>query len=203
MKNDFMSGHYTGFGTGVSASLLMRDLLKFKVQQRKLNSPFFSFWAVFDQDQTATEDEFENKMWAELSAVHEFEVKNADLNNSDDLPWDKKFSRDPQNHNFCFCVGGDAYFVVGMHQASSRFSRRFPYPVVIFNLYSQFEDLMKKENFDSMVQVNRQREIKFEGSVNPMVEKHGQSWEAIQFSGRNNGDQWSCPFKKIFSLAKL
>lgn len=197
LKHDFMSGNYKDFGSGQCAAQLASDLLKFKTEQRRLKSPFYSFWAVFENDEVASEDEYEKKMWNELSAVHEFEIKNAGLQSSEQLPWDPKFSRNPKDKNFCFCLGGDAYFVVGMHPQSSRLSRRFPYPVIIFNLYEQFDDLMKKNTFAPMVQLNRQRELKFEGSVNPMVEKHGQSWESIQFSGKNNDDQWGCPFKML------
>ena len=46
-----------------------------------------------------------------------------------------------------------------------------------------------------MVKTIRKRELEFQGSVNPMVEKHSETWEAIQFSGNNNSDNWKCPFQ--------
>ncbi len=202
LKQDYMSEKYKNFGSGECAPKLAEDLLRFKAEQRRLKSPFYSFWAVFEDSELTSEEDFEKKMWDELSAMHAYEVKICGANSTDEIKWDPKFSADPKDKNFCFCLGGDAYFVVGMHPHSSRLARKFPYPVVVFNLYAQFDDLMEKGTFESMVKINRQREIKFEGSVNPMVEKHAQDWESIQFSGKNNGDQWSCPFKRLFSFPK-
>ena len=41
---------------------------------------------------------------------------------------------------------------------------------------------------------NRKRDLAFQGSVNPMVEKYAEKWESVQFSGKNNPPEWKCPF---------
>lgn len=191
-----MTASYPAFGSGKAAERLYADLLHFKNKQRRTQSPFYSFWAVFEDSEVTSEDEFEQKLWLELSAVHAFEVKKC-AEDGVELKWDPKFSLDPHDKNFCFSVGGDAYFLVGMHPHSSRKARQFPYPILIFNLYAQFEELFQKNTFEPMVKTNRLREMKFQGNINPMVEKHGQEWESIQFSGKNNDNQWKCPFQRM------
>jgi FPC/CPF motif-containing protein YcgG len=40
----------------------------------------------------------------------------------------------------------------------------------------------------------REREIEFEGSVNPMLTDFGEASEARQYSGRAVGEEWEAPF---------
>jgi FPC/CPF motif-containing protein YcgG len=197
LKQDYMSANYPDFGSGAAGARLYTDLLRFKNEQRRLKAPFYSFWAVYEDSHVTSEEDFEKKLWQELSAVHAHEFKLCEQEGRE-MKWDPHFSRDPADKKFCFCVEGDAYFVVGMHPLSSRKARRFPYPALIFNLYAQFDELFQKGTFEPMAKINRQREIKFDGGVNPMVEKHGQNWESIQFSGKNNDDQWGCPFHRLW-----
>ncbi len=186
-KEEFGFGVYRDFGSGHSSLKLGRDLLAFKTEQEKSKSPFLSFWALYPEEQKVLDEEnFEQGLWQELSSLSsqaEFES-----------PWDPKFSPNPEDSDFCFSFAGQAFFVVGLHPQSSRLSRRFPYPALIFNLYEQFVDLMKVGKYEPMVEINRKRDLKFQGSINPMVEKYAESWEAIQFSGRKNSEKWKCPF---------
>jgi uncharacterized protein len=197
LKKDYMTESYPAFGSGQGAAKLYADLIRFKNEQRRTKAPFYSFWAVYDNSEVTSEEDFEQKLWSELSAVHAYEVNKCAEENTE-MTWDPKFSSNPNDKNFCFCVDGHAYFLVGMHPLSSRKARQFPYPVLIFNLYAQFDELFQKKTFEPMVKINRLKEIKFQGDINPMVEKHGQEWESIQFSGKNNSDQWKCPFQKFF-----
>ncbi len=195
-KQEFGFGVYPDFGSAYSSLKLGQDLLDFKKEQQISHSPYLSFWALFpdsfsDRGKTLTEEQFELGLWEELSGLSsrpEFAA-----------PWDPRFSSDPKDANFCFSFAGHAFFVVGLHPESSRASRRFPYPTLIFNLYEQFVDLMDAGKYQPMVEINRNRDLKFQGSINPMVEKYAESWEAIQFSGRNNSAQWKCPFHSASS----
>ena len=83
---------------------------------------------------------------------------------------------------------------MGLHPRSSRLSRRFPYPAVVFNLYEQFEALGAA--YEPMVELIRRRDRRFQGSVNPTVERWADKWESIQFSGRENPPDWKCPFRR-------
>lgn len=186
-QGEFKIGTYKNFGTGEFAAQLGEDLKAFKELQKQSGSIYLSFWAVFAAPAFETEESFEQAMWRELSLLSAQEPPN--------IPWDEHFSSDPTQKNFCFSFGGDAFFIVGLHPKSSRLARRFPYPALVFNLYEQFEELHRQGKYEPMIKTNRQRDLKFQGSVNPTVEQHSDVWEAIQFSGRANPPDWQCPFK--------
>jgi FPC/CPF motif-containing protein YcgG len=186
-KDQYMIGVYKGFGLDQQTSSLYKDLLYFSQCQKISQAPFMSFWAVFDQS-VCEESEFEDLLWKELSFLSSEEESS--------VPWDPKFSSDPNDKNFCLSLGGDAFFVVGLHPESSRLARKFPWPALVFNLYEQFEELSRKGIYENIVKQNRNKEMKFQGSLNPMVELHGDQWEAIQFSGQNNPATWKCPFSR-------
>ncbi len=179
-------GLYAGFGSGASSAALGRDLRRFKEEQARTKAPYLSFWAVFDDPAPASEKDFEDAMWSELSRLS--------ASTPEASRWDPKFSSDPEDGDFCFSFEGDAFFLVGMHPKSSRLARRFPFPAVIFNLYEQFEAL--GAGYEPMVKLNRERDRLFQGSVNPTVERWADKWESIQFSGRENPPDWKCPFRK-------
>lgn len=187
-RDEIMFDAYTGFGSGSSSEALLKNLLKFKSRQTQGSEDFLTYVAIFEDEGFLNEEQFENKLWRELSALWDYSHL-AGL-------WDEKFSDDPMDTSFCFSLDGAAFFVVGMHPRSSRHSRRYPCIAVAFNLYSQFESLMARGKYDGMVKLNRQRDIKFQGSINPMVEKYHDIYEPIQFSGRHNDENWKCPFTR-------
>lgn len=191
-QHEYQIGVYEDFGSGSSASALGQDLKAFKRQQKATDSLYLSFFAVFNSPTFETEKEFEDALWQELSFLAAKDNPNA--------PWDSHFSDDPKDKNFCFSFDGDAFFIVGLHPKSSRLARQFPYPMLVFNLYEQFEELHRRGQYYPMIKTNRRRDMKFQGSVNPMVETHSDIWEAIQFSGRSNPPEWQCPFKRDINL---
>lgn len=185
-NSEYRVGVYSAFGSGASSRALGRDLAFFKAEQAASKSPYLSFWAVFDDGAPLTEEQFECAMWEELSFLSESTPAAS--------RWDPKFSSDPSDPKFCFSFEGDAFFLVGMHPRSSRRARRFPFPAVVFNLYEQFEALGSA--YEPMVELIRRRDRIFQGSVNPTVERWADKWESIQFSGRDNPDDWKCPFRR-------
>jgi FPC/CPF motif-containing protein YcgG len=182
--NDYRIGIYKNFGSAQSCQELYRDLNLFLQEQKTSNSPYLSFWAAFPDQKNFSEDDFESALWSELSALSQLDQK----------PWDPNFSSDASDKNFCFSLDGQAYFVVGLHQQSSRKSRQFEYPSLVFNLYEKFEMITRLGQYELMVETNRKKSKAYEGDVNPMVEKYGDHWEAIQFSGKQNTENWKCPF---------
>ena len=186
-KHEYLVGLYDDLGEGKHSAELARDLLFFRERQKRSKSLYLSFWALYTPRETWSEEEFEARMWRELSYVSSREVPGT--------PWDPLFSADPADPRFCFSLGGDAFFIVGVHPTSSRLARRFAYPGIIFNLYDQFEELDRRGQYTAIVKKNRERDVKFQGSVNPMIEKYADRWESIQFSGRNNSPEWKCPFQ--------
>jgi FPC/CPF motif-containing protein YcgG len=190
-RKELMFDTYEGFGTGQSSRRLAEKLIAFKKDQLEKQIPYLTYMAIFPNDISSNEDDFEKGLWTELSAMW----SHPDIAGN----WDPNFSDDPADRNFCFSLDGTAFFVVGLHPESSRLSRRLPYNALIFNLYSQFTALMDKGQYHAMVKMNRQRDLRFQGSVNPMAEAHNEDWEAIQFSGKNNSNEWRCPFTKGIS----
>lgn len=186
-KHEYLVGLYDGFGEGTGSRQLFQDLYFFRERQKESASLYLSFWAVFAPGEPLSEEEFEARMWRELSYLTSHEDPRT--------PWDQLFSSDPADPRFCFSLGGDAFFVVGVHPSSSRLARRFPYPAVVFNLYDQFEELERRGQYQAIVKKNRERDVKLQGSINPMMEKYADQWEAIQFSGRENPPEWKCPFQ--------
>ncbi len=142
-----------------------------------------SFVAVFRAPVPATEAEFEDLLWRQLALLHAI----------DDAPWDDAVSSDPASPHFGFSVAGRAYFVIGMHPASSREARRAPLPVLVFNLHSQFEQLRASGRYDRIRDTVRKRDVRLQGCLNPMVADHGVRSEARQYSGRAVGDDWLPP----------
>ena len=193
-KKDFQIGIYGEFGSGQSWSALRQDLLRFVELQKQSKSIYLTYFAVF-QPQTFSEESFETALWNELSNLTSTEEMLED--------WADPSHADPSDKNFRFSLGGTEFFVVGLHTNSSRLARKFPYPMMIFNVFAQFEALEKLGQYESMIQTNRSRDIKFQGQVNPMVEQHGDNWEPIQFSGKSNSKEWKCPFHFLLKKDKV
>lgn len=187
VQGQYLVGTYENYGSGMSAAQMARDLRFYRRRQKSTSSPFLSFWAVYNHDVALDEKENERRLWAELSYLSAHDPK----------PWAPGHSSDPSNPRFCFSFDEEAFFVVALHPHSSRFARRFPRPAIVFNLMSQFDDLIKTGRYAAVVKGNRQRELKFQGHLNPMVERYGDKWEAIQFSGRSNSPDWTCPFQHL------
>ena len=65
---------------------------------------------------------------------------------------------------------------------------------LVFNLHSQFETLREDGRYEKLRAAITERDIAFSGSRNPMLKQHGESSEARQYSGREVGAEWRCPF---------
>ena len=133
-------------------------------------------------------------MWNELSHLSSIETKNND--------WPIPELSDPNNPGFCLSIDGKPFFVVGVHPNSSRDSRKFFRPALVFNVFDQFQTLQEDGLYEPMKITNRKRDLQFQGSVNPMVEDHGDHWESIQFSGKKNPNTWKCPFHFLHESEK-
>ncbi len=197
VRNDYVIGTYGQFGTGTHWHRLRTDLLKFLELQRATKSRYMSFWAVFNAPVQTPDNElhFEKKFWKELSLLSSEEERAGD--------WGEINSSDPNDPAFCLSLAGVKLFVVGLHPESSRFARRFSCPAMVFNAFSQFEVFEEEGTYAAMVNIIRQNDLRFQGSINPMVLAHGDDWEAIQYSGRENPESWKCPFNFVKQKDKL
>ena len=61
----------------------------------------------------------------------------------------------PPIREFAFSFAGTAFFVVGLHAASSRMARRFAWPTLMFNPHDQFDRLRETGRYPRFQQVIR------------------------------------------------
>lgn len=146
-----------------------------------------SLAVVFASPIDLNEAEFERAMWERLQSL------------TDKDAWrghrlSPEVSSDPTDPHFSLSFGGQAYFVVGLHPNASRMARRTPYPTLVFNLHDQFQQLRASQRYEQMRAAILERDLKLEGSISPMLARHGEESEARQYSGRRVSEDWKCPF---------
>lgn len=165
-----------------------RGLLEWSADYAKDPGGLRSFAVVFSEPGHLTEREFEDAMWDRIQSLSD---KDGWLGQR----YDARVSSDPDDPHFSLSFGGQAYFVVGMHPGASRPARRTPYPTLVFNLHDQFEQLRAMDRYERMRQRILARDEELAGSINPMLARHGENSEARQYSGRQVGEGWQCPFR--------
>jgi len=190
----YRMGLYGEMGTPEATMGLARDLFAFVEDQSAFDDGGFStFVASFERPVVASEGEFERLLWTQLQRLHD----------EDRLyfPWDESVSSDPDDGGFEFSFGERAFFVVGLHPASSRLTRRFAFPTLVFNAHYLFERLRTQGRFDKIQQAIQGREIALQGSLNPNLANFGERSDARQYSGRPVEENWKCPFQRRIALA--
>ena len=184
-KGRMRFAEYASLGCPLEAASLCRDLRDFSDEFPEPGVSPVSFVAMFS-DQIREEKSFETALWRHLQLMHDHDRL--------DFKWDISVDSNPASHDFSFSIGGRAFFVVGLHKTASRISRRAPFPCLVFNFHNQFEALKSSGKYQSMQTVIRARDIKLQGSVNPVLEHFGAASEARQYSGRAVEADWRCPF---------
>ena len=179
-------GLYDSLGSAGATAGLARDLYYFVEEQDRF-AGFSTFAASFRGPVVPGEAEFEGLLWTQLQRLHEEDRRYH--------RWAHGVSPDPDNTEFAFSFAGEAFFIVGLHPASSRFARRFAWPTLVFNAHHQFERLRGEGRYERMQQVIRARERELQGTVNPNLADFGVRSEARQYSGRPVGEGWRCPFR--------
>lgn len=152
---------------------------------RNAGGNFHSAAIIFTGPCNMTEAIFETLLWQRLQSLSDLDAAQ--------YPYDGRVSPDPASPYFSFSLKEEAFFIIGMHPASSRQSRQFQYPVLVFNPHAQFENLKDSFKYENMKQVIRKRDIAASGSVNPMLNDHGKSSEIVQYSGKNYTAPLKCP----------
>lgn len=178
---------YAPLATRAATRALARDLTIFS-DNADAATGLRAFVAVFPDHAPRSELAFERRLWAQLQRLHESDDVNAE--------WDPSVSDDGNDPMFSFSFSGNAYFVVGLHAHSSRISRSFRWPALVFNPHSQFGRLRGEGRFARIQQTIREREIAVQGTLNPNLADFGERSEARQYSGRAVEDGWRCPFHR-------
>lgn len=166
---------------------LRRALGQF-VEDLDFDSPIVqSFVAIFSGPNDLSETDFERALWNRLQSLHNLDVVEG-------REWADSAARDPESAHFSMGLLGEAFFVIGLHHNASRPARQFEFPALVFNSHEQFERLREDGRFEKMKQIIRTRDQALAGSVNPMLADFGRGSEAAQYSGREVGPDWKCPF---------
>lgn len=166
-----------------------RALIRFASDYERDPQLFQSVAVIFEGPRDLSEFGFEQAMWRRLQSM-------SDKDDWLDQRHDTRVSPDPDNPHFSLSFGGQGFFIVGLHPNASRKSRRFKTPVLIFNLHDQFERLREDGRYEKLRETILVRDEEFSGSPNPMIARHGEESAARQFSGREVGDDWQCPFSR-------
>jgi FPC/CPF motif-containing protein YcgG len=183
-RETYRVGLLGGLGSGESAEALAAGLRAFEQERTAAENDFFTYIAFFTDPVGQDEVAFEKSLWDQLQRLHE----------QDCAGWDPDVSADPSDPHFSFSFNGHAYFVVGLHGASSRWARRFAWPTLVFNPHDQFDDLRDDGRMSRWQEVIRERDAELQGSPNPNLSDFGELPEARQYSGRRNPRDWQCPF---------
>lgn len=154
---------------------------------RIATTSFHSAAIIFQGPDIHTEEVFEDLLWQRLQSLALLDAENFD--------YDKRVSADPSAPDFSFSLGKEGLFIIGLHPGSSRHSRQFKYPALVFNPHAQFEQLRKSGRYENMKNIVRKRDTMYSGSINPMLADFGESSEVYQYSGRQYDDDWKCPLK--------
>lgn len=186
-RGRYRTGFYDQLGTTEASDALARDLRRFLREQETWGPDFSTFVASFAGPTVLTELAFEQHLWTQLRQLHGLDRASAHT-------WDPSVSSDPAQGTFAFSFAGRAFFIVGLHAASSRWARRFAWPTLVFNTHEQFRRLRANGHFGRMQQIIRAREQALQGSLNPNLSEFGVRSEARQYSGRAVDDDWRCPF---------
>jgi FPC/CPF motif-containing protein YcgG len=166
---------------------LLRDMHAFVTERRGLDTHFTTYAAIFREQVPGGEEGFEKALWSQLQRLHELDSKF--------YAWDSRVGSHPHSADFSFSVGGEAFFVIGLHPNAEREARRFPWPALIFNAHEQFEELKDDGLFDNLQRQIRARDMKLQGDINPNLANYGEESESRQYSGRKVGADWKCPFR--------
>jgi FPC/CPF motif-containing protein YcgG len=166
---------------------ILEFLYRFISEFRKSQTLLHSAAVIFRWPETMTEETFDTLLWHRLQALSNLDAVQ--------YGYDKRVSARPSDATFSFSLGEEAFFIIGMHRGSSRPSRQFHYPTIVFNPHAQFEELRKTNKYEKMKHIVRQRDILYAGSINPMLADFGESSEVYQYSGRHYNHEWTCPLK--------
>ena len=188
-RGNYRSGLYGDMTSPEATEGLARDLSAFVQDQDVIEAQhegFSTFVASFEGPCVFDEEIFERLLWTQLQALHELDHAYH--------AWDVHVSANPEDKTFGFSFGGRGFYLIGLHPAASRWSRRFTWPTLVFNAHYQFDQLKEDGRYKPIQSTIRTRDKALQGSNNTMLADFGDRSEARQYSGRAVGDEWRCPF---------
>ena len=166
---------------------ILNFLYSFIDKYRQSDELYHSAAVIFQQPASLSEELFDTLLWQRLQALHDIDSKQ--------FTYDERVNNNPFSSSFSFSLKQEAFFIVGLHPQSSRTTRQFKYPALVFNPHLQFEQLRETFKYQHLKSAIRKRDIIHSGSINPMLEDFGEVSEVFQYSGRRYDSLWQCPLK--------
>lgn len=166
---------------------ILQFLYAFIDDYRGSKEMYHSAAIIFKSTDIYNEQMFDEFMWQRLQSLSNLDAAN--------YGYDSRVAANPDAANFSFSLKEEAFYIVGLHPASSRLTRQFQYATLVFNPHAQFEQLRETAKYDNIKGAVRKRDVAYSGSVNPMLEDFGTASEVYQYSGRKYDESWQCPLK--------
>lgn len=179
-----VAGH---MGCPVDDARILEFLYGFVAVFRNAHTSLHSAAVIFQGPQQMTEALFDTFLWQRLQSLSNLDARS--------FAYDHRVESDPSHPNFSYALGKEAFFIIGLHPASSRRARQFKYPAIVFNPHVQFQQLRALNRYEKMKSIIRHRDISYSGTVNPMLSDFGDAPEVYQYSGRQYDSDWNCPLK--------
>ncbi|WP_317166966.1 guanitoxin biosynthesis heme-dependent pre-guanitoxin N-hydroxylase GntA [Winogradskyella ursingii] len=170
---------YSKIESSFTAQQILENIENFLENYDFESDRYRTYIAVFPDEYFSSEEEFENALWQLLSFINMY----------DNVPWDDTVSKDLGNSNFSFSIKGKAFCIASMHPECSITARRTKYPILVFNLNWQSEQLRKHNLYRKSRNHIQEREMNLFGNVNPVSSK------LLQFSSVKPQENWEGQFK--------
>lgn len=164
---------------------ILQFLYNFVDSYRTSEGSYHSAAVIFKEPSAINETLFDTFLWQRLNSLSSMDKQTYNH--------DPRVDSDPNSSRYSFSLKEEAFFILGLHPGSSRRSRRFKYPAMIFNPHTEFEKLRNSNRYAKMKEVVRKRDIEYSGSVNPMLADFGEVSEVYQYSGMHYSGDWTCP----------
>ena len=168
-------------------NIILEFIYDFVEKCRQASPGFNSAVVIFANPVILNESGFDVLLWQRLQSLANLDAQL--------YPYDKRVAADPASAEFSFSIKEEAFFIIGLHPNSSRSSRQFCYPTLVFNPHAQFQQMKLTGQYERMKNIIRKRDIALSGSVNPMLRDFGDASEVYQYSGIQYNQQWQCPLK--------
>ena len=164
---------------------ILQYLYSFVDRYRASEESYHSAAVIFKEPVEINETLFDTLLWQRLNSLASLDKQN--------YTHDLRVDSDPNSPRYSFSLKEEAFFILGLHPGSSRRSRQFKYPALVFNPHAEFEKLRNSDRYTRMKEVVRKRDVEFSGSVNPMLADFGEASEVYQYSGIRYNSEWTCP----------
>ena len=165
--------------------IILQFLYGFVDSYRASEDSYHSAAVIFKEPIAMNEKVFDSLIWQRLNSLSSLDKQT--------YSHDPRVDSDPSSSHFSFSLKEEAFFILGLHPGSSRRSRQFKYPALIFNPHAEFEKLRRSNRYTKMKDVVRKRDVEYSGSINPMLADFGEASEVYQYSGMEYNTNWICP----------